>query len=273
VRAETASSLLAARLGAARAGGHKLLVPFVSAGFPDAAATGRMLAGLAEAGADAIELGVPFSDPLADGPVIAAASERALAGGMTLSLAVEIGARYAGRKEPAPEERPPLVLFTYLNPFAALGVRSAAAACRDAGFGGVLIADLPFDEDPELAAELAAAGLPLIRLAAPTTPPARLHELARGAEGFVYLIARTGVTGSGAGADRRLAEQVATIRAVTGVPVVVGFGIEDADGARRAAALADGVVVGTALVQRLATEGEGAALDWFRRLRVALDAG
>jgi tryptophan synthase alpha chain len=267
-----ASSLLAARLAAALAGGRKLLVPFVTAGFPDADATGRMLAGLAGAGADAIELGVPFSDPLADGPVIAAASERALAGGMTLPRAVAIGGRYAAG-EPSPEGRPPLVLFTYLNPFAAPGVRSAAEACRDAGFGGVLVADLPFDEDPGLAAELAGVGLPRIRLAAPTTPPARLVELARGAEGFVYLIARTGVTGSGAGADRRLAEQVATIRAVTDVPVVVGFGIEDADGARRAAELADGVVVGTALVRRLEIDGEEAALAWFRDLRAALDAG
>lgn len=267
MRPDSAARHLAVRLASARAAGRKLLVPFVTAGFPDAASTDLVLEGLAEAGADAIELGVPFSDPLADGPIIAAASERALTGGMTLSRAVEIGARHAG------EARPPLVLFTYLNPFAAAGIDRAAEACRAAGFGGVLVADLPFDEDPAAAAAIVAGGLSLVRLAAPTTPPDRLADLARGAEGFVYLIARTGVTGAGTGADRRLAEQVATIRAATDVPVVLGFGIGDVDGARHAAAIADGVVVGSALVDRLDREGVPAALDWFAGLRRGLDAG
>jgi tryptophan synthase alpha chain len=259
-----AASPLAERLAAARAAGRKLLIPFLTAGFPDAAASARALDGLAEAGADAIELGVPFSDPLADGPVIAAASEAALGGGMTLARVIELGARRPG---------PPLVLFTYVNPLLSMGPEAAARACHAAGFGGVLIADLPFDEAPEIAAALAVEGLPLIRLAAPTTPPARLGLLASGASGFVYLIARTGVTGAGAGADRRLAEQVAAIRSATDVPVVVGFGIKDAESARRAAAIADGVVVGTALVERLAHGDVDGAVAWIAGLRRALDEG
>jgi tryptophan synthase alpha chain len=135
----------------------------------------------------------------------------------------------------------------------------------------VLVADLPYDEDPSFAAALGRRGLPLIRLAAPTTEPARLAGLARGAEGFVYLIARTGTTGAGAGTDERVAEQVAVLRANTDVPVVVGFGIGDPESARRAAALADGVVVGSAFVERLGREGPAAALAWIRGLRYALD--
>ena len=263
----SASMTIAERLAEARAGGRKLLVPFLTAGFPDRARCAEALAGLAEAGADVIELGVPFSDPLADGPVIAAASEAAIAQGTSIRDAIELGAEYAS----AGAERPPLVLFTYLNPLAALGFGRAAEACRRAGFGAVLVADLPFDEDPGLAEALGDRGIPLVRLAAPTTSPERLAELARGAEGFVYLIARTGVTGAGAGTDRRVAEQVAVIRAHTGIPVVVGFGIREPDEARRVAGIADGIVVGSAFVEQLGRDGPSRAVAWVRSLRAALD--
>ena len=256
------------RRGDARAAGRKILVPYLTAGYPDRERCAEALAGLAGAGADAIELGVPFSDPLADGPVIAAASERAIAGGASIEGALELAGEYAR----ASGARPPLVLFTYMNPVAALGVDAVAEACAESGVEAVLVADLPYDEDPEVPAALARRGLPLIRLAAPTTPPERLAELARGAEGFVYLIARTGTTGAGAGTDERVAEQVAVIRANTELPVVVGFGIGDPDAARRAAALADGVVVGSAFVERLGREGPAAAVEWMRTLRDALDA-
>lgn len=262
-----ATTGIAERLTVGRRDGRKLLVPYLTAGFPDRARCAEALAGLAESGVDAIELGVPFSDPLADGPVIAAASEVAIAGGTSIVDALRMGAQYAA----AAAGRPPLVLFTYLNPVASLGAERAAEACRESGFGAVLVADLPFDEDRELPRALAARGIPLIRLAAPTTPRDRLVDLAAGAEGFVYLIARTGVTGAGSGTDRRVAEQVATIRAHTDLPVIVGFGIREAEEARRVAEIADGIVVGSAFVERLGRDGPAEAVAWIRSLRDALD--
>jgi tryptophan synthase alpha chain len=247
--------------------GRKLLVAYLTAGFPDRARCAEALEGLAAAGVDAIELGVPFSDPLADGPVIAAASERAIAQGTTIEDAFSLAAELA--REP---DAPPLVLFSYMNPVASLGPERVAESCAESGFAAVLIADLPFDEEPAVGSALAARGLPLVRLAAPTTPPERLARLARGAEGFVYLIARTGITGAGAGTDRRVAEQVAVIRANTDLPVVVGFGIGDAREAQSAARLADGVVVGSAFVDRLERDGPRGAVAWMRSLRDALDA-
>ncbi|HUP01593.1 MAG TPA: tryptophan synthase subunit alpha [Gemmatimonadota bacterium] len=261
---------LAGRLTSARSAGRKLLVPFVTAGYPERDATAAILTGLASAGADAIELGVPFSDPLADGPVIAAASEQALARGASLAEAIDLGREYGAA---GPRAAPPLILFTYLNPLDRFGCEQAAAACRAAGFGGVLVADLPFDEDPAVARALAGAGLPLIRLAAPTTSRVRLRALAAGAEGFVYLIARTGVTGTGRGVDARLAEQVRFLREATEVPIVVGFGIANREEARRAAEVADGIVVGSALVEKLGRNGPSAAVEWVAELRRALDAG
>lgn len=256
---------LARRLGAACAGGRKLLVPFLTAGHPDLGSSARALAALAEAGADAIELGVPFSDPLADGPVIAAASEGALARGTTLGHVLELAAN-------RPAGGPPLVLFTYLNPLYAYGYARVAADLVRAGLAAVLVADLPFDEGPELRDALENEGLPLVALAAPTTPIPRLRALARAARGFVYLVARTGVTGTGHGADRRLADQVRTLREETELPIVIGFGIADADAARRAARVADGIVVGSEFVERLGRDGVGTAVEWIAALRRAIDA-
>ncbi len=257
---------LAGRLSAARAAGRKLLVPFLTAGHPDLGSSAGALAALADAGADAIELGVPFSDPLADGPVIAAASERALAGGTTLAQVLALA---AGR----PAGGPPLVLFTYLNPLHARGYARAAADLAQAGFAAVLVADLPYDEGPEVRTALEAEGLPLVALAAPTTPAPRLRALARRARGFVYLVARTGVTGRGAGEDRRLAEQVRTLREETDLPIVIGFGIADFDAARRAARAADGIVVGSAFVERLERDGVAPAVEWIADLRRVIDEG
>lgn len=258
---------IARRLDEAREGGRKLLVVYLTAGFPDRERSREALAGLSTAGADAVELGVPFSDPLADGPVIAAASERAIAAGMTIRDAIDLGAAHAREDD----GRSPLILFTYLNPVASLGIEAVSEACADAGFEGVLIADLPFDEDPMIEDVLAARDIALIRLAAPTTPSDRLARLARGARGFIYLIARTGVTGAGTGTDRRVVEQVAVIRENTRLPVVVGFGIDDPRAARDAARLADGVVVGSAFIERLDRDGPRDALAWIRALRDALD--
>ena len=252
------------RLGAGCESARKLLVPFLTAGHPDLGSSARALAALAEAGVDAIELGVPFSDPLADGPVIAAASERALAGGMTLARALGLAAE-------RPAGGPPLVLFTYLNPLHAYGYARAAADLARTGFAGALVADLPFDEGPEVRAALEAEGLPLVALAAPTTPLPRLRALARAARGFVYLVARTGVTGAGSGTDRRLTDQVRILREETELPIVIGFGIADPDAARRAARAADGIVVGSAFVERLERDGVGPAVEWMAALRRAID--
>lgn len=257
---------LAGRLTDAVGRGRKLLLPFLTAGYPDPAATARALAGLAEVGADSIELGVPFSDPLADGPVIAAASEAALAGGSSLAGTLRLA-------EARPPDTPPIVLFTYLNPLHARGLLHAAADLRSAGLAAVLVADLPFDEGREVRAALAAEGLPLVPLAAPTTPEARLRALAREAQGFVYLIARTGVTGRGAEADGRLEEQVRVLREETDLPVVIGFGIDDAEAALRTAAIGDGIVVGSAFVERLGRDGVDPALEWIGSLRQVLDRG
>lgn len=256
---------LARRLDAARAGGRKLLIPFLTAGHPDLVSSARALAALGGAGADAIELGVPFSDPLADGPVIAAASERALAGGTTLGRALGLAAE-------RPPGGPPLVLFTYLNPLHAYGYERAAFDLARAGFAAALVADLPFDEGAEVRAALETEGLPLVALAAPTTPAPRLRALARAARGFVYLVARTGVTGAGSGADRRLFEQVRTLREETELPIVIGFGIADHEAARLAAGAADGIVVGSAFVQRLERDGVEPAVEWIAGLRRAIDA-
>lgn len=259
-------SWLEAHLIDARAAGRKLLVPFLTTGFPDVETCRAVLEALAERGADAIELGVPFSDPLADGPVIAAASERALEEGVTLASSFNIGREYAS------PDRPPLVLFTYANPLMTYGIARSAEKCLETGFGGILIADLPYDEDREMRETLREIGLPVVRLAAPTTPEARLRDLATEAEGFIYLIARTGVTGEGAGADKRTVEQLAVLREETDLPVVVGFGIADSDSARSLAKVADGIVVGSALIDRIRRQGTEPALDWFSGLREALDS-
>ena len=198
--------------------------------------------------------------------MIAAASERALAGGTTLAVILALAAE-------RPADGPPLILFTYLNPLHARGYARVAADLARAGFTAAIVADLPFDEGPDVRAALEAEGLPLIALAAPTTPPARLRALGRAARGFVYLIARTGVTGAGSGTDRRLADQVRILREETRLPIVIGFGIADAEAARQAAGAADGIVVGSAFVERLERDGVASAVEWIASLREALDAG
>jgi tryptophan synthase alpha chain len=247
----------------ARAEGRAALIPFLTAGFPDPETCLRLLVGLADGGADLIELGVPFSDPVADGPVIQRASERALAAGMTLDGVLALAASFR-------RERPtPLVLFTYLNPLFSRGIGAAAAAVSRAGIGGVLVCDLPPDEAPEIRDAFVNAALAYVTLVSPTTTPARAAALARAATGFVYLIARTGVTGAGAG-DARLAAQATALRQHTDLPLAVGFGIADAASARRAAALADGVVVGSAFIDCVGRHGADAGLTLLREIRLAL---
>jgi tryptophan synthase alpha chain len=165
----------------------------------------------------------------------------------------------------------PVVLFTYLNPVLAMGAARFARAAREAGAAGMVVVDLPVGSDPETEAALRAGGVPLVRLVAPTTPPARLARIAAASEGFVYLVARLGVTGASRALAADLGARVAAVRAATTLPVAVGFGISAPEQAGEVAALADGVVVGSAVVQRMTSGGAAAALSWLGELRAAMD--
>jgi tryptophan synthase alpha chain len=256
---------LAAAFATWRGGGRRALIPYLTAGYPDAGATGALLDAFAAAGADVIELGVPFSDPVADGPTIQRASLAALAGGATLTSALDDLAAFRARSDV------PVVLFSYLNPILAYGVDRFVADAARAGATGVLVTDLPVGSDDALEATLEAAPLSLIRLIAPTTPPARVAAIAARAQGFLYYIARLGVTGAGQDLRAGLAAEIAALRARTRVPVAVGFGISTARHAAEAAAAADGVVVGSALIDALDHGGVDAAAALLTAMRAAMD--
>ena len=245
--------------------GRAGFVPYVTAGFPSLAHTEELLAGLAGAGADVIELGVPFSDPVADGPTIQRSCRHALDAGTTLDGVLETLARF--RRESAV----PVVLFSYLNPLRNRGIgaflREAAAAAAD----GLLVTDLPVGADPDLEARIAESPLDLVRLAAPTTPRARLREIARATQGFLYYIARTGVTGARAGLPPRLVAEIRAAKSLSKRPLAVGFGISSPEDARAVAGEADAVVVGSALVDCLRADGVAAAVALAGTLRAALD--
>ena len=257
----TSSEALARRFEALGERGRRALVPYVTAGFPDRRRSLALLQGLEAAGADVVEVGVPFSDPMADGPVIQASSQRALEQGMTFDATLELIA----------EARLsiPVVLFSYLNPILAAGP-DALRRAADAGAHGILITDLPVGADPERERWLGEGPLAFIRLVAPTTPPARMAEIARHGSGFVYLISRLGVTGARAELPPDLATTVATLRQATALPICVGFGISRPEQAAAVARLADGVVVGSALVAA-AGRDIAEAIAMARALRTAMD--
>ena len=223
------------------------LIAFFTAGFPDRAASLAALRGAAAAGADIIELGIPFSDPLADGPTIQRASQAALAGGMTAA-----GALALVREAALPV---PVVLMTYANPVLAYGAARFVQDAEAAGAAGMLLTDVPAGADPALEGAVSGSRLALVRLVAPTTPDARLPRALQGAGGFIYLISRLGVTGARADAPPELDEQVARLRRATTLPIAVGFGISTPGHVRTAARSADGVVVGSALVAELERDG------------------
>jgi tryptophan synthase alpha chain len=247
--------------------GQSVLIPYVTAGFPDRESTGSLLLGLADAGADVIELGIPFSDPMADGPTIQASSFEALEGGMTLAGALDLLREFRAKRET------PVVVFTYLNPVVRFGVDRFLDQALSAGADGLLLTDLPAGADPEMEGRIDRSGLALIRLVAPTTEDDRLETVTRGARGFLYYISRTGVTGARTDLRTELEAEVERLRARVTLPVAVGFGISTPGQAARVAGVADGVVVGSALIKAQQSGGVPAAVAFVRSLREAMDQG
>jgi tryptophan synthase alpha chain len=249
---------------ACRAEGRAALVVYTTAGHPSPDEGLDALLALADAGTDILELGVPFSDPLADGPTIQLSSFRAIEQGVDLRWTLDLLSRFR-------ELRPtPVVIFSYLNPLLHYGIGNFLEDASAAGANGVLVTDLPLGGDEELERIFLESPLDLIRLVAPTTKMERVGRIAADASGFLYFVSRTGVTGAREELAAGLAEEVAGVRAVTDLPVAVGFGISTPEQARTVAALADGVVVGSAVVARLASEGIAAASDFVRELRAAM---
>lgn len=258
----TESTAIAERFAGLRKSGRRALVAYVTAGHPDPRRSLELLRALEQAAVDVVEVGVPFSDPMADGPVIQASSQQALAAGMTFDGVLELihGAALAI----------PVVLFSYLNPVLAAGPDALDRAAR-AGAHGVLITDLPVGSDPALERRFASGPLAFIRLVAPTTPSDRMAHIARHGSGFVYLISRLGVTGARDELPRELPETVARLRRATTLPICVGFGVSTPAQAAAVARVADGVVVGSAIV-RAAAESVDRAAELVRSLRSAIDA-
>ncbi len=220
---------------------------------------------LAEEGADLVELGIPFSDPLADGPTIQAATWAALGSGIDVERVLTWTEEFSSRSEL------PIVLFSYLNPVLRYGPERFVRDAESSGAAGLLITDLPVGEDTELERVLGSRSIDLVRMVAPTTSEHRLGLIAAAARGFIYYIARRGVTGESKLLRRELAEEVNALRSLTDLPIAVGFGISGAEQARAVASVADGVVVGSALVRTLSQDGLDSARILARTLRNAID--
>lgn len=234
---------IAATFEALKGRGEKALIPYVTAGDPDLETTEQIIHTLVANGADLIELGVPFSDPMADGPTIQAASGRALKSGTTLAGVLQMVRRVREHTNI------PLILMGYYNPVFKYGSERFAREASEAGVDGVLLVDLPYEEAGELRSFLRPAGIACITLLAPTSPPERRRKLAAEADGFIYYVSMTGVTGSSRIDPRAISPEVAQLRDHASVPVAVGFGISSADDAAAVARFADAVVVGSALVK------------------------
>ncbi|NLB66195.1 MAG: tryptophan synthase subunit alpha [Lentisphaerae bacterium] len=249
---------------------RKALIGYITAGDPDYATSLDILRAAATSGLDILELGVPFSDPTADGDTIQAASQRALRAGMSLSRTLDLAA--ALRRDTGI----PLMLFSYYNPIYKFGLDRLATAAQQAGIDGLLIVDLPPEESAPLRAALEGTGIQIVLLAAPTTRPDRLQMIASKTEGFLYLITRAGTTGEGGLDYDAIRRHAAEVKAVCPVPVCLGFGIRDGNDARRLAPLADGVIVGSALVNLTGADPTATDLPArfaakIRDLRVGLD--
>lgn len=246
-----------------RARRRTALIPYLTAGYPSPSASLAALEAVDQV-ADILEVGVPFSDPLADGPTIQRSTFEALRQGMTLAGTLEL----IGRARLST----PVVVFTYLNPVLRYGLDRLLRDAESLGVAGLLLTDLPAGGDPAIESAIQESPLDLIRLIAPTTSAERLAAAVVGAQGFIYLVARLGVTGATASLAAGLEASIAQVRRATTLPVAVGFGISTAAQARTVAGQADGVVVGSALVDVLGTRGVGAAREFLGVLREALDA-
>lgn len=257
--------MIASTFEVLRSEGRAALVPYVTAGYPSKDSTVPVLEALVGAGADVIELGVPFSDPLADGPTIQKSSFDSLAAGTTVRAVLSDLADFRAKHDT------PVVLFTYLNPVFRYGADAFLAAAADAGASGLLLTDLPTGADPELEGKVIESPIDLIRLVAPTTPAERVAAVAQGGSGFLYYISRTGVTGARTELSDSLGAEVAAVREAVDLPVAVGFGISTPGQAASVAGLADGVVVGSALVKTLGEDGIDAGARFVASLRAGMD--
>ena len=243
------------RFAALKAEGRPALVTFVMAGDPEEGATDRILAGLPQAGADVIELGMPFSDPMADGPAIQKAGLRALTAGQTLKKTLAAVARFRRG-----DDATPIVLMGYFNPIFVFGVEAFLAEAKEAGVDGLIVVDLPPEMDDELCLPALRSGLNFVRLATPTTDDKRLPAVLANTSGFVYYVSITGITGSAAPDAARVSQAVSRIKGHTDLPVCVGFGVRTAAQAAEIGRAADGVVVGSVLVSAI-EEAEAAGRD------------
>jgi tryptophan synthase alpha chain len=264
-------SRIAGRFAKLKAAGRKALVMFVTAGDPEPALTVPLLHALAESGADILEIGVPFSDPMADGPVIQRASERALARGVSLGDVLDMARSFRAK-----DGDTPIVLMGYANPIEAMGVDKFVAAAKAAGVDGLIVVDYPPEECGLFVELCGKAGIDCIFLLAPTSTDARIREVARAGSGFVYYVSLRGVTGAGhLDADEVLA-RLPRIRAATRLPLAVGFGIRDAESARRISRGADAVVIASRLIQELEAvppaQAVACARAFVKPIRKALDA-
>ena len=253
---------IASAFAAAREQDRAALMPYMMGGYPDHETSLAVADAYAEGGADLVELGVPYSDPLADGPVIHTAGTAALEAGATLESVLAVCARLA--------ERLPVVAMAYANMALARGPKRFAAALADAGASGAIVPDLPPEEGGEVAAAMRGAGLALIPLIAPTTPPDRRARIAADAEGFVYVVSDTRTTGERDELPARLADLVTAVREDSPVPVAVGFGIGTPEQAADVGGFADGVIIGSRLVRAVGEAGPDAAREFLAAARSAL---
>ncbi len=242
-------SRLASTFAQLRQRGERALIPYFTAGDPSLDSTRRLVIEAAKRGADIIELGIPFSDPLADGPVVQRATQRALAAGVTLPRVLELVREMRG------EVTVPLIFLSYYNPLLAFGLKAFCRTAVEAGVDGVIVADLPPEEAGPLRAEANAAGLELIHLVAPTSTPDRMRKIAKATGSFIYMVSLTGVTGTRAELPPELAQHLRVLRGITTKPVCVGFGISSPEQAAAVARFADGVIVGSAIVKLVEQHG------------------
>jgi tryptophan synthase alpha chain len=254
-----------AKFQALRASGKKAFVAYIMGGDPDTDTSLAIMRGLPGAGVDIIELGMPFTDPMADGPTIQLAGQRALDGGMTLDKVLDMARAF--RKA---DDTTPIVLMGYYNPIYARGVDRFLSEARAAGIDGLIVVDLPPEEDSELCLPAQAAGLNFIRLATPTTDDKRLPKVLQNTSGFVYYVSVTGITGTSAAQAADVGPEVARIKAATDLPVIVGFGISTPQAAQTIASIADGCVVGSAIVKEI---GAGKPVDEVLAMVAELAAG